>query len=173
MASWAEAEKEKDRKDRKRRMMQAGEAVAWQSCIGGFFKDNKTIGNKQIAAALGFSPVRTLRDKEGPAAPAEENPTAGEFRQLSQRPRRIPPRWRKTTCLLAPSGSGRFAAAPDYGPRRKAIGPTMHVRPIILRLFGGKTTGNDAITRTGRFRARGSRGGRRRCPCASCRRAGC
>jgi len=27
---------------------------------------------------------------------------------------------------------------PDYGPWRKAIGPTVRVRPIELRLFGGK-----------------------------------
>ena len=39
--------------------------------------------------------------------------------------------------FLAPSLSVSFAPLPDFGIRSKAIGPTMLVRPISLRLFGG------------------------------------
>jgi hypothetical protein len=45
--------------------------------------------------------------------------------------------------LLAPDGLS-LAPTPDYGPWRKAIGPTRTVGPIILRLFGGGGGGEAA-----------------------------
>jgi len=50
----------------------------------------------------------------------------------------IPPNRRKAIGLLAPIRGGLFAPTPDFGPCRRTIGPTVRVRPIILRLADGK-----------------------------------
>ena len=48
----------------------------------------------------------------------------------------VSPNRRKMTGFLRTSDTVSFAARADYGPCRKAIGPTKRVGPIILRLFG-------------------------------------
>jgi hypothetical protein len=48
--------------------------------------------------------------------------------------------WRKTIGHKRLSGAIRFAPVPDYGYWRKAIGPTVRVRPMILRHVGENTS---------------------------------
>lgn len=54
---------------------------------------------------------------------------------LSPEPCRIPPRWRKTSPILARFGYGVLAPTPDFGPRRKLIGFQRVRETIVLRLF--------------------------------------